>query len=120
MNNTVQSAVELLQLQLTVSQGPPSPPSPHGDPSPMGPAGPQGQPGEPRDMSEVNQSLKTDNIGYFNLDVKGSGPIITISCHACYCDVFVFIDHLCNIMHLKGEDLVHAYVLSSLHRTALE
>ena len=120
MNDAVHSAVELLQPQLAAGQGPPSPPSPHGDPGPMGPAGPQGQPGEPGDTSEVNQSLKTDNIGYFDPDAKGSGPIITIGCHTCYCDVFVFVDHLHDIVHLKGEDLVHAYVLSSLRGTALE
>ena len=86
----------------------------------MGPAGPQGQPGEPGDTSEANQSLKTDNIGYFNPDIKGSGPIVTIGCHACYHNIFMFINHLCNIVCLKGKDLVHAYVLSSLHGTALE
>ena len=86
----------------------------------MGPAGPQGQPGEPGDTSEANQSLKTDNIGYFDPDIKGSGPIVTIGCHACYHNIFMFINHLCNIVCLKGKDLVHAYVLSSLHGTALE
>lgn len=86
----------------------------------MGPAGPQGQPGEPGDMSEANQSLKTDNIGYFDPDAKGSGPIVTIGCHVYYYDVFMFIDHLCDIVCLKGKDLVCVYMLSSLHRTALE
>ena len=75
MNSAIRTAVEQLQPQLAPMPGP------------QGPPGPEGQPGQPGDVGDSSQSLKVEDIGYFDPDAKCSGPIVSAGRHACYRDV---------------------------------
>ena len=64
--------------------------------------------------------LKTDEVGYFNPSTKGMEPVVFISHYTYYQDIYTFINHLRDIIQLKGEPTVHAYTSACLKGTVLE
>lgn len=71
-------------------------------------------------LSASNSHLKADDVGYFNPGAKGTEPVISISHCTYYRDVYTFVDRLCDMVQLKGEDAVRAYTSACLKGAALE
>lgn len=84
------------------------PEGPQGLEGPPGPEGPQGPPGENSQGSGNSSYWKTEEVGYFHLDLPdhNDSHACTIGCDLYYCNVYAFVDHICDIILLKDEDTV--------------
>lgn len=110
VDNTVNAAFKQIQ-QNPVLQGP------HGKHRP------QGEPGLDRAVAKDGHHgglLKADDVGYFDPSAKGIEPVMFISHYTYYQDIYTFVNHLRDIVQLKGEPTVHAYTSTCLKGTALK
>ena len=92
-----------------------------GNISPPGPPGPQGPPAASNGNNGAN-GWRIEDLGYFNPDLPDPAdtPVKTISSHAYYRDVYVFVEHLKDLQAINGEELVRSNIHASLRGTALD
>ena len=98
-----------------------------GRPGDRGDRGPPGNPGEPGPpgldgVAAVGGNsgvLKADDIGYFDPNCEGEGPVVSVGRHMFYKDIYAFVDRLKDVAADKGEDKVRETLTTCFRGEAL-
>ena len=91
---------------------------------PEGPGGPGGPAGDPNQNNGVGnppvvKEWNADEIGFFDPDYEGEGPVVNAGKHVFYKDIYVFVDRCKDMALLRGDDKLRTVLPQCLRGAAL-
>ena len=109
---------QYLAMQAMINAALARPQAPSGAPPGGNPPGPSGPPGSNLPPEAPRHSLRADDIGFFNPNAEGEGPVVGEK-HVTFRDVFAFVDRLKEMKRRHSEQQVLAVIVSCLKGTAI-